>query len=362
LVSRTRAAGHREVVIPDFMSGTSLEQVLSLVAGADETAAGHAVLREIRGPDLGPLSVVFRVFRPVQSDYGLGSDRPLLDGSSRPILAAEGLVIQRSARACEASGLTRADLEHAHITVVPAYQRFWHEENEYRTQTSRPIKVGASGTQLILHRAQPWDSPTPSPTPALASQRRPASGRSRKIRRAAAALAGLVLIAGGLSYYLSRQPRAVTGIGPLGADVTGCKDITHNQHQPGVMAALQCQPDGTAITVRIFRFDKAVRYQAAVAAQARNGSSTAPGTTCPPAPHRHSGAIAWEKPSQHLPAHPGQTLYCWQSATGQPLYLWIAPSINSYAEATAPTFTDLEHWWHRYNPAGVSLSATSTPP
>ena len=76
--------------IPDFMAGTPLEQVLSLVAGADETAAEHAMLREIHGPNLGPISVVFRVFRPVQSDYSLGSNRPLLDGSSRPILAAEG--------------------------------------------------------------------------------------------------------------------------------------------------------------------------------------------------------------------------------------------------------------------------------
>jgi hypothetical protein len=312
LVGRTRTAGHREVVVPALLADTPFGRAIALAAGAEETPDGHAVLREIRGPRSGPLCMVFRVFQPRQSDFDLGGDQPLLDGSGRPIVMSEGFFVERSARQCVAAQFGRDDLADAHAAVIPAYQRFWRDEDSYSVILSQPITVAGRGEPLLLDRVRAWESSTALP-------RSPQQqGRRRLPRKAVTALAGTALIAAGVGYCLNRPPPT----GRLRPHLTDCLGVTHSRHLAGLTAAERRRPPGTATAVCVVRFGSRAAYENALGSIHAARSDTAPG--CPPA---------------------DQVRYCWRPGHGLPTYLWTAPADRCIATATAPTFTRLEAWW-----------------
>jgi hypothetical protein len=338
LISRARVSGHREVVIPKFMEDTPLAEILPQVAGADETPAGHAIVREIHYPGVGPLSAVFRVFRATQAEFGLGTDGLLLDGSSRPILAVEGLVIRESARACERAGLSQADIDRAHQVVVPSYQRFWQEDQGYPTQTSVQIKAATPGQILILSRGQAWKAT--ASVPAITTIH-PRHSVKRRIVGVAVAAAAAALAAAVVNHVLSGGQLM---IGPLAAGLTSCTNHGQNYENTGDAVSEYCRPSGTSVTVSVFRFGTAASYYSAL----KREISTMPsgtGPACPPGRQEASGSTTWQNRAN---PHPGQRLYCWHISSGQPAYLWTAPTADSFAVAMAPTYADIQPWWQKY--------------
>jgi hypothetical protein len=345
LISRARISGHREVVIPQFMVGTPLAEILPQAAGAEETSAGHAVVREVNYPGIGPLSVVFRVFRATSADFGLGAEGSLLDSSSRPILAIEGLVIRQSARACERAGLSQTDLDQAHKAVVPSYQRFWREDRQYQVEASVQVKAAASGQILILQRAPAWKAPASMPE---ITSIRPQRSAKRRIAGIAVAAAGAALAATVINHVLGGQPLT---IGPLATGLTSCTNHGQNYENTGDTASQQCQLSGTAVQVRVFRFVNGTTYQAALNRDISTMATRA-GPVCPPGHQYTSGSTPWQ--NQHNPQkpHSAQRLYCGLIISGQPTYLWTSPATDSFAIATASTYAEIQQWWKKYDTSG----------
>jgi hypothetical protein len=341
LISRARVSGHRAVVIPQFIAGTPLAEILPQAAGADETPPGHAVLREISYSGAGPLTLVFRVFRATQADFGIG-DGALLDSSSRPILAIEGLIIRHPARTCERAGLSQADLDHAHQAVVPSYQRFWQQDRHYQTETSTQLKAATPGRLLALHRVPAWKAPASMPgTTAIPAQR----SAKRRIAAIAVAAVSAAAAAAVISHVLGGQPLT---IGPLAAGLASCTDHGPNYAGTGDMVSQQCQPVGTSVTVRVFRFDSTTAYNVALKHDISAVTARA-GPICPPRQRHATGSTPWHN---RFNPHAGQRLYCGQIINSLPTYLWTAPTAESFAIATAPTYASIQQWWHEYNTPG----------
>ncbi|HKS45032.1 MAG TPA: hypothetical protein VJT49_07910 [Amycolatopsis sp.] len=176
LVARTRTAGHRVVVAPDFMVARDTATSLGQVAVGADTPEGEAVVHTAGG-----LAIVSRLFVAGHADYGIDGDGLLRDGSGRAIRFTEGLVLRG-----EPTHLTAADLARAHQAVTGPYQRFWLDEDGYRTAPSSGFPVGASpGMPLRLRHSTPRAAaPATIPPPA----------KTRHPRRLLAGL-GAVLVA-----------------------------------------------------------------------------------------------------------------------------------------------------------------------
>lgn len=152
LTGRARSTGHRDIVLPAILSGTPFAGKLSSLVGSGQHSyaemPGEAVICKLAGPGSGQwtagLYAVFRRYRPRAADFGVGGDEPLLDGSSRPIAMTEGLLIEGP----RLPDLTTADMAAAHAEVLPAFQRFWHEEGQFARACSRPLELTNRGAPL----------------------------------------------------------------------------------------------------------------------------------------------------------------------------------------------------------------------
>jgi hypothetical protein len=187
LVARTRNAGHRVVVAPDFLVEQEAESWLGRVSGGEDTPDGHAVLHQ--SPD-GQFVVVSRVFVAGRADYGLDGDGPIRDRSGRPIRFTEGLVL----RGHTEPEVTQGDLAQACSVTQVAYQTFWTLEDAFQTVPSTGYPLGTTpGTALTLRPARSTSGPA-EPRP-----KTPAHGHERRVRLtvagvAAAGLVGAVLL------------------------------------------------------------------------------------------------------------------------------------------------------------------------
>src|SRR2546423_1858643 len=161
LIGRAEHAGYRVVVVPDFMADAAAVDALSGAARDVRLPADTACVRELRGLECGPVTVVYRCFNPRADDYGLGGDE-LSDGFGRPIRVTEGVAL-RSAATGGLPEITIADLDRAHAAVAGAYRDFWQHERDYvrRTSAGRPLGNSAgSGEQPVhLEVAQPLSRP-----------------------------------------------------------------------------------------------------------------------------------------------------------------------------------------------------------
>ncbi len=199
LIGRAEHAGYRVVVVPDFMADAAAVDALSGAARDVRLPADTACVRELRGLECGPVTVVYRCFNPRADDYGLGGDE-LSDGFGRPIRVTEGVAL-RSAATGGLPEITIADLDRAHAAVAGAYRDFWQHERDYvrRTSAGRPLGNSAgSGEQPVhLEVAEPWSRPRAATAARGPAARQPAEHRRRPRRTApAVAVTAAVLIAG----------------------------------------------------------------------------------------------------------------------------------------------------------------------
>src|SRR5438874_7034380 len=93
LIGRTRNAGYRVVVAPDFMVAKNVGGVLFRIAAGHELPRTHAFMQELRGLPTGRVTAVYRTSVATGLDYDLGGDEPLEDGSGRRILVTEGVIL-----------------------------------------------------------------------------------------------------------------------------------------------------------------------------------------------------------------------------------------------------------------------------
>ncbi|MET1071047.1 MAG: hypothetical protein ABWY11_00220 [Umezawaea sp.] len=136
LVGRTRNAGHRVVVAPDFMIAAGTTASLTRISRGPDTPEGEVVVDLLDGG----LMVVSRVFVGDRADYGVEGDGPLRDGSGRAIRLTEGLVFRGDSRQ-----ITPADLARGHETAAAAFRRFWAEENDHEVEGSTGFRLTGSG-------------------------------------------------------------------------------------------------------------------------------------------------------------------------------------------------------------------------
>lgn len=177
LIGRARHAGHRVLVVPDFMADRAAVSALAAAARTADLPDGTARLRELRGLANGPICLVYRSPTARAGDYRLPGDGRLLDETGRNIRLAEGLVLRLPASAVEAIGIDRADLERVHATVAPAYRLFWEREDGFTRQTSRGLElstpVGRGGEPIRLQRDAPWVAKSDSGMPVHPRPRQP---------------------------------------------------------------------------------------------------------------------------------------------------------------------------------------------
>lgn len=213
LIGRARNVGQREVAVPRLLAGTPLAGTLGSIVGigADGTGAsraGEAVLQEIGGPGRRRFYAVFRMSEARGSDFGLGGDDRLLDRNHRPILITEGFLVDGPARDRAAADFTVGDLDAAHEAVVPAYRRFWQEEERYQTVFTDPVRAPGAGAPLRLSRMpgragnDGVQASRPRPVLSRLALPRPAPGGCRR-RLGAAVLLGVGFIAAGIAIALS---------------------------------------------------------------------------------------------------------------------------------------------------------------
>jgi hypothetical protein len=223
LTGRARNCGHRTVVVPRFLAGTALANDLAGHLGSGITATDEPPEWAFIQPLAAPLATatatatatrslyaVFWRYTPQKADFGLG-DGPLLDNGHRAIVVTEGLIVEVPTGSALLPTLTDADMRAAHAAVIPAYQRFWQQDEDYHTTLSDAV-TPALGTVLPARKLQGEQSPPPpAPLPGPGwswqdrSSQRSANSQAAPLRRAIAAVAGAALIAGAIGYALSRR-------------------------------------------------------------------------------------------------------------------------------------------------------------
>lgn len=343
LVGRARRAGFQVVVLPRFLVGSPLGHSLALAVGADETAPGHAVVKQLHDGSNATLSAVYRVYTPTRSDFGLGDEQPLRDKSARRITVTEGVILRETARVAESAGITADELAQAHAATIPAFARFWTENSEqFHPEPSEPLSVGrGGGNRLSVHRLPPWALPGVNP----------ASRRIRKIAMTAAATTVAIAGAAAAYGYSVSRPAEPSSVGVLGTGIGPCVQTASSAVQFGAQAQWSCSPE-PAVNVQIYQFASSAAYNAALSEALPSDKISIP--ECPTV-NGVQGVVNWDAPARGLPTRPGQALHCWSSGT-QHTYLWTAPSLNSFAAAKASTRNQLRTWWQSY-----TGSKTDTP-
>jgi hypothetical protein len=287
LVSRSRNAGYRVVVVPGFMVVSQRDAAaVGWLSTSEETGPAEAIVKEMKGLATGPVTAVFRNFLAAAQDY-LPDGRGLLkDGSGRPIIVTEGVILRLTGPQTTELGLTTADLSKAHDIVRAAFGEFWQLEDGYPQQRSRPFPAGraADGTMpLTLRDAEP--APTspprqtqpPGPSAYTSSTYRAPRPRWRLIAGAGAAAAATCLAALGI-YHLVSPPRPV---------------YTSQQAQflADFCGALVAGEPGTAYALTTPAFD-ATTTETAFAAELLNGYGRAHSCTPTKPPSTSADAAA----------------------------------------------------------------------
>lgn len=165
LIGRSKTQDYRFVVIPEFMSDSSLEVALLTGTGGDPGPPGTALVREI-GPPGQRVTVVYQVRLARAEHVGLPGDGLLSDAHGRSILLTEGLALRGPAAPVLASRLTRQALEQVHVLVRPAFERFWAEERGFIRQPGQPFPLPSADPPrdlLELRAADPAAGTGPVP-------------------------------------------------------------------------------------------------------------------------------------------------------------------------------------------------------
>lgn len=201
LVGRNRNLGYQTIVSPQFLSERGLSMLLAEAAGGDDSGPDDAIYREVRGSQVGDLSLIFRVVRAKAQDYDIGGDEALKDQGGRPIRLIEGFVVRERANRIK---VTHGDLQTAHNLVKEAYRKFWDADDTFKEVASLPIDLSTeshSSEQVQLIREKPLEL---RPHPFL------------NVRSVAVVLIALILlITGGIVIYRIISPAPPPPLDPV---------------------------------------------------------------------------------------------------------------------------------------------------
>lgn len=218
LVSRSRSAGYRVIIAPEFMAGSRQDvAAIGWLATGEETDTAEAFVKELKRPAEAPATAVFRNFLAHAHDYLPGGSGLLKDSSGRPIMITEGLILRLTGTQTTELGLTTADLSRAHELVKPTFREFWQQEDKYPQQQSQSFPVGQvtpGAVPLTLRNTQPSPAqalrqaspPTASRPRAPAEATRPTRPKWRLILGVVAAVLAACLAAIGVYRLIAPQP------------------------------------------------------------------------------------------------------------------------------------------------------------
>src|SRR5579859_7459213 len=160
LIGCNRFLGYQVVMAPQILVENSLSYLLTQASGGPDSPPLSATFCEIRGTEIGTISVIFRVIRPQAKDYELeGFD--LRDKVGRPIRLIEGMVIIGSYREIDDITLTQEDFLFVHQHVKDAYRAFWEATNNFPEWTSQPFELTAKTNvdeQITLKTKTPLET------------------------------------------------------------------------------------------------------------------------------------------------------------------------------------------------------------
>lgn len=157
LVSRNFYLDYRTVVAPDFMIDTQISNLLARAIDGDLTPQGTAMIREIKGAEIGNLTAIFRIVKATKSALNQDkTDEVIKDPFGREIYFIEGFVMRDR---LEKKTVTFEDLEKAHRQVISAYESFWEKTEPCSANPSHSFELSsieASQQQLNLQTVEPF--------------------------------------------------------------------------------------------------------------------------------------------------------------------------------------------------------------
>ena len=167
LIGRSRHAGYRVLVVPQFLASPRGVSALASAARTIDLPEGAAAVRELRGLPGGPLCIVYRSDLASADDYALQNAGILTDEHGRGIRLAEGFAVRLSAAQVSGLSVTREDLDRTHAAVAETFREFWDVQDAFARRASEPFALGGQGTghgtetrqPLRLELIDPWGTP-----------------------------------------------------------------------------------------------------------------------------------------------------------------------------------------------------------
>lgn len=128
LISRNQSIDYKTVVAPDFISEAKIRSLLAKATEEDFTESGRITIREIKGSEVGNLTIVFRSVKARNNDIGEPGNEVLKDPFGREIYCVEGLVFRKNWYEIQHK-IGESHLDQAHKDLQEKYCEFWHEDN-----------------------------------------------------------------------------------------------------------------------------------------------------------------------------------------------------------------------------------------
>jgi hypothetical protein len=297
LVARSRNAGYRVIVAPEFMAGSRQDvAAIGWLATGEETDTTEAFVKELKVPAEAPATAVFRNFPAHARDYLPGGNGLLKDSSGRPIIMTEGFILRLTGTQTTKLWLTTADLSRAHELVKPTFREFWQLEDKYPQQQSQSFPVGqvTSGeVPLTLINVQPSSAPasrqaSPPPAPAEATRQ---TQPKRIVLGVVAAILAACLAAIGI-YRLIFAPQPVHSSGQAQFLRAFCRDL--DAGKTSTAYALMTPTFDATITMKTFTEALLNGHTQARSCTPASPSSTSPGVAAITVATQNGPPTTWD--------------------------------------------------------------------
>lgn len=185
LISRNKKVDYWTLVAPQFMIGTSGPALLRLELGKPGDEPGKIIYRQIHVPEVGEISLFFRMIEARRQHIGQSGDKALIEiDGGRTIYLIEGIVLEGVKPDIP---VTDEILQTAHDQIEPVFREFW--------------KTTASSFDVRPSQALPLEGPPLRPPPPPPKQ---------KLIIALVGAAAIIIV--GIAWGLYRiSPGTITG-------------------------------------------------------------------------------------------------------------------------------------------------------
>ena len=150
LVSRNQYLDYRTVVAPDFICKSSVSSILAREANGDITEKYSLSYHEIRNPEVGDLTLAFRVIEATAQDTGIPGNGVLKDSFGREIYLIEGIVFREIIHDYDL--VTWQKLEEIHKVLVNDYREFWEDTVYSQARPSESFDFPDVNDSQQLHK------------------------------------------------------------------------------------------------------------------------------------------------------------------------------------------------------------------